>query len=161
MPTNATTPITSLEETLCKIKRTDFMTHAVKKFFPDAKHKLLISLEATDDELGLCYERIGYFFLPRDLPIIYTHAKISLSKTKKELIHELKQEKKPFGVLLRDHYTKSKIKSQTISFEENVTLPDYYDQTVETKHGKPLQISRHERYIWVDNEKIAKAIEYI
>lgn len=148
---------TKLKEDLLlnKLKKTDFMTKAVRDFFPDSKHKLISSAEMTDPELGKCLERIGYFYLPLDKPIIFTHVKISLSKNKKELIEDLRAIKKPYGDLLRDYCLDSKIKSKTISFSENCSLPEYFNQ----KEG--ITLSRHKRYILVDNEKVAVAVEYI
>ena len=141
---------------LNQFKKTDFMTYAVKNFFPDAKHKLISSGEVIITGLGNCHERIGYFYLSGGLPIIYTDIKISLDRTSNNLIEELKIQKKPYGELLRDYYPKSVIESETISFEENTLLPSCYLHLSQSK-----VVSRHERYIVVDGEKVAIAVEYI
>ena len=130
------------------------MSCAVRNFFPEARHKLILSNEIADPGFGKCLERIGYFYLPPDNPIIYTHAKINLGKTKKELIADLRAQKKPYGDLLRDYYPDSKIESKTISFEENVKLPELFSQTNKI-------VSKHIRYILVNGEKVAIAVEYI
>lgn len=140
---------------LNKLKKTDFMSNAVKNFFPEAKHKLISGLDITDPTLRRCYERIGYFYLPPELPVIFTHVKISLKETKKELLEDLKAQKKPYGDLLRDYYPGSKIESRTISFDENCLLPEYFNQK------KQIMLSKHERYILVDDKIVAVAIEYI
>ena len=153
MPT-LTTP--NIKDLLNGLKKTDFVTVAVKKYFPEAKHRLIFDKDITDFELGNCYKRIGYFYLPGNVPIIYTHAMISLDKVKKELIEDLLAQRGLFGELLREHYPNSKIESETVSFKEKVKLPDYFQ-----KVAKEKLTSRHERYIIVDGKKIAIAIEYI
>jgi len=156
MKSEHTTTLSLNEVILNRLKKMDFMTNAVKNFFPNAKHKLITSRNIVDPELGNCYERIGYFYLPFGMPIIYTHAKISLDKAKEELIEELKEQKIPFGELLRAHYPNSNIGSQTIYFKEKIVLPDCYKDITAEKF-----VSKHERYILIDGEKIAIAIEYI
>ena len=148
---------TTLREAIThKLKGVDFMTKAVKELCPGAMHKLITSSKINHPELGRCFERIGYFYLPGNVPIIYTHAMISLDKVKKVLIEDLLAQRGLFGELLREHYPNSKIESETVSFKEKVKLPDYFQ-----KVAKEKLTSRHERYIIVDGKKIAIAIEYI
>ena len=139
---------------LNKLKKVDFMTKAVRDFFPDARHKLISNNDMTDPELGKCIERIGYFFLFFYSHVIFTCANISLGKTKKELIEDLMAQKKPYGELLRDYYPDYKIESKTISFEENVQLPGLFNQTNKI-------VSKHIRFILVNGEKVSIAVEYI
>ena len=149
-----TTP--NIKDLLNDLKKTNFVTVAVKKYFPEAKHRLIFDKDITDFELGNCYKRIGYFYLPGNIPIIYTQAIISLSKIKKELITDLHEGKVPFGGLLREHCPRSIIESKTITFEEKVKLPDYF-YTI----AKERFVSQHKRYIIVDGKKVAIVIEYI
>ena len=151
-----TASATTIQELLNKLKKIDFISFGVKRFFPEVKHKLLIERNSFEKELGNCYERIGYFYLSGNIPIIFTCAMISLDKTKKELIDNLIAQRGPFGELLRKHYPNSKIESKTISFEEIVNLPDCF-----YKIAKERFASQHKRYIIVDGKKIAIAIEYI
>lgn len=144
----------NIEELLNRLKKVDFMTASVRSLIAGAKHKLIKSYIAFDCDLGKCFERIGFFYLPPFKPIIYTHAIISLSKVNHELIKDLKLLKKPLGDLLIEYYGKNKIKSETISFEEDISLPKYFNQGT-------IYLSCHKRFILVDNVKVLKAIEYI